>query len=66
MHICRTALAVSMAVALGGALWAGFADWSAAAVYGVGFASILVYFLAAYWIDERPRKRRVSGPSRQA
>ena len=54
-----------MAVAIGGALWAGLADWSTAGVYGVGFASILVYFLAAYWIEERPRKERASAPSRQ-
>ena len=53
-----------MAVALGGAFWAGLADWSTAGVYGVGFVSILVYHLGAYWIEDRPRKRRASSRSR--
>ena len=64
MHICRTAFALSMAVAIGGALWAGLAGWNTAGVYGVGVASILVYHLVAYWIEDRPRKRRASSRSR--
>jgi hypothetical protein len=54
MHICKTAFVLSMAVAIGGALWAGLAEWGVAGVYGVGAASVLVYHLGVYWIEDRP------------
>jgi hypothetical protein len=55
MHICKRAFALCIAVAIGGALWAALAEWGVAGVYGVGVASVLVYHVGAFWIEDRPR-----------
>lgn len=54
MHIYKVPFAISMAVAVGGALWASLAEWSTAGVYGVCFAAVVVYFVGVYWIESRP------------
>lgn len=45
-------------VTLVGTLCAAIGEWGVAGVYGVVFAGIVVYFVALYWVEDRPRMKR--------
>ncbi len=58
MNICRLPILLCGAVTLIGSLCAAIGDWSAAGVYGVIFTGIVAYFVALYWVEDRPRMKR--------
>jgi len=57
MYICKPALSLSLALAVGGTVLAGLGSWSAGAYYGVVAVSVLAYFLVLSWVETRQLRR---------